>query len=253
MYTRCPECGTVHPVNAALLAQAGGRYRCGKCKQDANALEFLFDEWPEADQHPVEQGDLPVLGLTIDLDEARQARLDPEAEPSSPGGDDDPGRESGANVLLRISWIAGAVIVLSVVAFGLSDFLGQPLVNTAPIETTLVDLGIAEAEPSIPFRDLERIHLVSRELRSLSGQPGTLRLTATIVNRAPKSQPFPSIEVRLLNSKGLTLNSHFFEPQDYLAQGSMRGAGMAPQAYLPLTLDLDDPGEKAVGFELTFH
>jgi predicted Zn finger-like uncharacterized protein len=252
MYTRCPECDTVHPVNAALLAQADGRYRCGKCKKTANALDALFDEWPEADQQAVEKGDLPELGLSIDLEAARQARLDPYAEAQAPDEDFSPERKSTA-FLLRASWIAGAVIVVSVVAIGLSDFFDQPLVDTAPIETTLIDLGITEAEPSIPFRDLENIHLVSRELRSLAGQPGTLRLTATIVNRAPKSQPFPQIEVRLLNSKGLTLKSHFFEPQDYLAQGSMRGAGMAPQAYLPLTLDLADPGESATGFEITFH
>ena len=43
MYTRCPGCHTVHPVNAALLASGGGRYRCGKCNKVNNALEALFD------------------------------------------------------------------------------------------------------------------------------------------------------------------------------------------------------------------
>ena len=42
-----------------------------------------------------------------------------------------------------------------------------------------------------------------------------------------------------------------------LAQDPMqcvvRGAGMAPDALLPLTLDLEDPGEAAVGFEISFH
>ena len=52
MYTRCPACHTVHPVNASLLAQGGGKYRCGKCNKSANALESLFDEWPEPGDKP---------------------------------------------------------------------------------------------------------------------------------------------------------------------------------------------------------
>ena len=43
-----------------------------------------------------------------------------------------------------------------------------------------------------------------------------------------------------------------FSPPDYLAEGASRDSGMTPQAYLPLVLDLPDPGREAVGFELNF-
>ena len=67
MYTRCKGCHTVHPVNASLLARADGKFRCGKCKKTGNALEALFDEWPEAGEKPPETGPIPDLGLAIDL------------------------------------------------------------------------------------------------------------------------------------------------------------------------------------------
>ena len=56
MFTRCPGCHTVHPVNAALLARGGGRYRCGKCNRAGNALDALFDDWPEAGEAPPAAG-----------------------------------------------------------------------------------------------------------------------------------------------------------------------------------------------------
>ena len=68
---------TVHPVNAALLAQGSGRYRCGKCNKTSNALEHLFDDWPAAGDKPAGAGDLPVLGLNIDFTKAGRSRLEP--------------------------------------------------------------------------------------------------------------------------------------------------------------------------------
>ncbi len=44
-----------------------------------------------------------------------------------------------------------------------------------------------------------------------------------------------------------------FVPSDYLATGTPTNTLMTPQAYLPLTLELPDPGQQAVGFELKFH
>jgi hypothetical protein len=95
--------------------------------------------------------------------------------------------------------------------------------------------------------------LVSRQLLSHPADPGMLRLQATIVNRAPRRQAYPEIEVTLFGAGGERVSSVRFEPKDYLAAGSDRSRGMTPQAYLPLTLDFDDPGNTAVGFEIDFR
>ena len=103
------------------------------------------------------------------------------------------------------------------------------------------------------FRDLDQIHLVSRELKSHPFKDGRLQLTATIVNRAQQSQPFPELEVILLDSGGDAVSQARFAPSDYLAAGTPTNTLMTPQAYLPLTLEIPDPGQQAVGFELKFH
>jgi len=254
MFTRCPACHTVHPVNAAMLAQGGGRYRCGKCNKSADALESLFDAWPEAGEQAPTTGTLPVFGMSIDLTRAKLSRLTPdEAALSGNEPADDSSPRPSTNRFLRAAWIVGTIAIIVVVMYRLADYQGKPMFDSSGIESTLIDLGLKEAPAGPPFQDLASIHLVSRELKNNPDRPGMLRLSATIVNRAARPQPFPKLAVTLLDAAGYRLNRHDFEPSEYLSQGSMKGAGMAPQAYLPLTLDLADPGAQAVGFELKFY
>lgn len=245
MYTRCKGCHTVYPVNASLLARAGGQYRCTKCSKKGNALEALFDEWPDAGEKPPQTGTLPELGQAIDLDEAKKARSGEDHEQQAA-----PARRRSRAA--RISWIMLALVVLIAIAFEMADFFGQPLLDSTALQSAAERIGLAEPEPAEPFRDLSLIHLVSRDLRSHPVQEGMLQLTATIVNRADHSQPYPELEVILFDASGQTLGRELFVPGDYLSHGRQTQNGMTPQAYLPLVLDLADPGAEAVGFELNF-
>jgi predicted Zn finger-like uncharacterized protein len=254
VYTRCPGCHTVHPVNAALLAGGAGRYRCGKCNKVSNALESLFDEWPTAGARAPAADGVPVLGLPLDLEHAAQAGQAPtenDADSEEPAAAETGG--PATRRLLRAAWITGAILILLVSAWQWAKFHGASPLQDPTIESALQRLGLETPPPAQPFRDLESIHLVNRELRSHPVVPGRLRLSATIVNRAQRSQPYPAIEVALLDAAGQVVLRERFDPSDYLAVGSAPDGGMAPQAYLPLTLELADPGSQAVGFELEFR
>jgi len=250
MFTRCPGCHTVHPVNAALLAAGGGRYRCGKCNKTSNAFESLFDEWPAPGAQPPPAGELPVLAAGLDLDSAARARR---FGNEAVGEDEDSGGRSWRLLLLRLGWIAALLAIAVFVIFGIAEFQGKPLLERPPIRSALERIGLKEPPTATAFRDLDRIHLVSRELRNHPDRPGWLRLSATIVNRASRNQPWPDLEITLLDAAGETVTRKVFAPSDYLAADSDRGKGMAPQAYLPLVVELEDPGMRAVGFELEFR
>jgi predicted Zn finger-like uncharacterized protein len=253
VFTRCPACHTVHPVNAALLATGAGSYRCGKCNKLNNALESLFDEWPAPGAQPPKAGDPPVLGASIDLKAAAKARQDPVQTPADPGqATTDSPRAGTARWLLRTAWIVGAIAILLIAVVQWARFQGEPLLERAPIRSSLVRSGLMSPPPLAPFRDLDRIHLVSRELRSHPTLPGRLRLSATLVNRAARSQPYPDIDVALLDAAGEVVLRQRFVPSDYLAPDASAVGELAPHAYLPLVLDLEDPGVRAVGFELEF-
>ena len=253
MFTRCTACHTVHPVNASLLARGGGKYRCGKCKKLCNALDALFDEWPAAGDRPPASGELPVLGMPIDLDEARKTRLTPDE--AALHGDADADSEVPARSgkkLVRLTWVTMVLLVAVIVTFKLAEFYETPLLELPAVQSVKSRLGIPDPAAGQPFRDLQQIHLVSRELISHPFQADMLRLSATIVNRAPETQSYPDLEVILFDASGEPMSKLLFSPVDYLAEGASRDSGMTPQAYLPLALDLPDPGREAVGFELNF-
>ncbi len=254
MYTRCQACHTVHPVNAAILAQGGGKYRCGKCHKIGNALEALFDEWPQASQQGTRPGSLPELGLPLSLSpgEDTSDASDPAAAP----GDaliDETELSPSRKPMLRVLWVGAALVLTVVIALNLFRFFQQPVLDLPWLQSTLTRLGVKQAPPQPVFRAPEQIELLSRELKAHPFRPGVLLLTATIVNRADRSQPYPDIDVTLLDINGRKLNQSLFKPGDYLSHSSELRTGMKPQAQLTFSLDMLDPGDSAVGFELQFR
>jgi len=253
VYTRCAGCHIVHPVNASLLAAGGGRYRCGKCNKVNNALESLFDEWPQPGARAPQAGQIPVLGLALDLEAAAQSRQLPD---DAAEGEPEPARQPGnpaRRLLVRASWIAGAILLSIFVAWQWAEFQGKPLLERSGVASALIRVGLQKPPPEQPFRDLEQVQLVSRELTSHPYAKGQLRLSATIVNRADREQPYPDIEIALLDAAGQVVLERRFAPADYLGPDRAPGAAMVPEAYLPLVLDMEDPGQRAVGFELEFR
>jgi len=244
MYTRCVACHTVHPVNAALLAQGAGKYRCGKCNKLNNALESLFDTWPDAGATAPAAGSVPKLGLSLDLEAAKQDAIFAGEEP------DEFAETARIRGIPRAVWASLAAVLMLVTAFNLVHFFRQPLMENPQVQRGLVKAGLQEEPVETELPDLDMIELVSSEMRSHPSQLGALRLNATITNRARVKQAYPSLEVVLLDSLGQPLASRVFKPSDYLAKGADTTGGMAPDAYLPLVLNLADPGQQAVGFEL---
>lgn len=254
MYTRCKACHTVYPVNAALLTRAKGAFRCGRCNKTGNALDALFDEWPRAGESSAAPGEPPVLGIQLDLREAARSRREGELADRTDAAER--ADEAGApkrSWLIPATWIGGALVLSLVVAWQLLIYFGAESQAAGTVRAALVSLGLAEAPATGPARDPARIEVVSRQMQELPARPGMLQLAATIVNRAPRAQPFPEIELLIQDAAGRPLDRRRFAPADYLAADADPGRGMAPEALLPLTLELEDPGPQAVGFELRFH
>lgn len=246
----------MHPLNAALLAQGGGKYRCGKCQKIGNALDALFDQWPEAKDEGARQGDLPILGLTLSPSLAPKpdrADLAPaDAALTGESSDEADGAGKPGSPWPRVLWIVGSLVLAGVIAITLSNYFGFTLLDRATLDRALIESGLKEAPPAPLFRAPEAIELVSREMKTHPARPGVLQLTATIVNRASERQAYPDIDLTLVDLRGQRLSRQLFRPGDYLTRTAEMRAGMAPDAYLGLEIEILDPGEKAVGFELQF-
>jgi hypothetical protein len=237
-----------------LLAQGQGNYRCGKCKKINNAIESLFDEWPDPGDQPSGAGELPVLGLSLDFEAAKKARLIPGE--SSFLRDDEGGEDSNTRFSekhLRTAWISTAAVLLIVVAAYLAEFFHLRVMNSSGVEYRMDWTAQEETSPAVLPSDLNQIEILNRDMRSHPTLPDSLSLSLTIVNRATQLQAFPELEVTLFDSSGQALVNRRFQASEYLAPGADIDTGMTPEAYLHIKLALPDPGRKAVGFELDFR
>lgn len=101
--------------------------------------------------------------------------------------------------------------------------------------------------------DIEQIRSSNLVVRSHPEFSGALIVDAILYNRAPFAQPFPLLEMRFADLGGQLVASRRFKPSEYLA-GELAGQSeMPPQTPIHISLDILDPGTRAVNYSLSFH
>ena len=250
MFTRCPQCRTVYPLTAASVSHAKGLVQCGQCHQDFSALNLLFDNWPsgqayspapEADPHP------PVLESASGVHIVGFIDSDPIARifDSSDAGD------TGSHPK-RLAWgLATALLVLLTIANTAWTFR-EPLLENPDISAWMEQLGWLQAKQTGPLKEPQKIQLVSHDMHAHPTRSGILVLSITFVNLAQTTQRYPELELTLLDATSQPVARRRLKPTDYLRPGIDTSAGLATDVYLPVLLELGDPGKQAVGFEVQF-
>lgn len=107
---------------------------------------------------------------------------------------------------------------------------------------------------SLPSKvDINQIRSSNLVVRSHPEFSGALIVDAILYNRAPFAQPFPLLEMRFADLGGQLVASRRFKPSEYLA-GELAGQReMPPQTPIHISLDILDPGTRAVNYSLSFH
>ncbi|MBF6027954.1 DUF3426 domain-containing protein [Pseudomonas sp. P115] len=107
---------------------------------------------------------------------------------------------------------------------------------------------------TVPSRvDIAHIKSSNLVVRSHPDFAGALVVDAIIYNRATFSQPFPLLELRFADMNGGLIASRRFKPAEYLS-GELAGVSEMPsQTPIHISLDILDPGNKAVNYSLSFH
>ncbi|MHA6492385.1 DUF3426 domain-containing protein [Pseudomonas borbori] len=101
--------------------------------------------------------------------------------------------------------------------------------------------------------DIAQVKSSNLVVRSHPEFSGALVVDAILYNRAQFAQPFPLLEIRFADINGKLLASRRFKPSEYLA-GELAGQDeMPPQTPIHVSLDILDPGERAVNYSLSFH
>ncbi len=130
------------------------------------------------------------------------------------------------------------------------DHLAQQYTGLRPVLEKIC--GYLECKLALQ-RDLNKLQLTHRDVRSHPTAPDALLINATFVNRATFTQPYPAIELKLSNINGKLVGRRIFQPKEYLSGNPDISAGIPPGTQVYLVLELADPGKKAVNFEFDFR
>jgi len=101
-------------------------------------------------------------------------------------------------------------------------------------------------------RNIEQIKILERDIRAHPKDKKALLITATIVNKASFSQPYPDIRVTLSDLTGAVVAQRRFLPADYLGSLNSPFLLMKPGTPVHIRIAVLDPGRDAVNFEFQF-
>jgi hypothetical protein len=153
-----------------------------------------------------------------------------------------------AHPAMRLAWVgAAALLALALVGQMIHEnrvWLAAHGPLRGPLQSLYAALGVRVQPPA---------NLSAYQLRQwgVTGDPnaaGTLRLRASILNTSAQLQPYPLLRVSLANRFGTHVGARDFEPAEYLGRPIARL--MTPGERADATLDIQDPGKDAEGFEI---
>lgn len=263
MYARCPHCSTIFRITAPQLAAAQGWARCGQCRGAFDTLGSLADEAegfvPVAVPAPAPPVGSAISSAPIEI--KNRADVAPPAEEvfdivNAPpitmyerAVEPEAVRRGWAGTL---AWTAVNLFLIVLLAAQYVYFTRDDLARYPALRPSLEAMcGMVGCE--IPLmRDVKRISLVNRELRSHPGAANALLVKATLINNAPFPQPYPMLQLSLSNVTGQVVAVRRFQPVEYLGKTINLKEGMVPQKPVEVVLELVDPGQNAISFEFEF-
>ncbi|MET0330303.1 MAG: zinc-ribbon and DUF3426 domain-containing protein [Dyella sp.] len=102
-------------------------------------------------------------------------------------------------------------------------------------------------------QNLHQLRLLARDVQSHPSVRGALMISATLRNEARFAQPYPTLSVTLSDVDGKKLAMRRLNPTEYLSDAAALQRGIAAGSNVSVVLEVQDPGNHAVAFELAFE
>lgn len=258
MYTRCPQCQTVFRITAAQLKAREGKVRCGRCQHVFGADRHLLPTPAgSTPKNPAPASRKRAPGKNKAAETSRIAAPARHAAPPFPAAT--PEHDAPPAVLMRrfpvrtrtIYWAAGDMLLILLLAAQVLIFYGHDFARQTPTLRPVIE---ALCDP-LPCRKLPRIDMHHMDLVETRVAPHprfdrALRIKATLVNRADTVQPYPLLEVSLIDSQGQLVARRAYPPREYLGKPEAILQGLPPQVAVNVELDITSPGTLASGYEV---
>ena len=234
------------------LSAAQGVLRCGECGSTFDAMQSLSTTLPE-DRKFIKKANLPTIE-----DKQPQAKQKIYATTSSSNADSAKNdtsyklkrrKKPDSNRFLLIALVSLSCLLAAQIFYKQKDWLAdQPL-------TSGITRIFCEAIPNCKVekrRDITKIEMLNKTIYSHPNQIGSLVVSASLENQAAFDQPFPLIEISLLDAQSQIIALRRFPPQDYLGNKFQQGVLMVRKNPIDFKLNIADPGHDAIRFQFRF-
>lgn len=274
--TQCPQCNTRFKVSQEQLDAHQGMVRCGRCQGVFNAVECLYDDQPS-----------PQLDLPIAPRETAPVADAPQDEPAL-ATHEKPGfshveqaharagaaGESAAPVTLaqqiasmkipvaapheyveekrQWPWILGCLLLLIVLLAQAAYFFRIELAARLPgLKPALASYCLLfQCTVTLPQK-ADQLSIESSDLEVADPvHANVITLNATLRNRAPYAQAYPSVELTLTDTHDKAVARRSFSPAEYLKPDEDEKQGLLSSRETNLKLHLDTTDLKPTGYRL---
>lgn len=283
MYTQCPECLSVFSLDAQTLAKAHGYVVCGHCDAGFDSLATLAEQLPPepfvelllnepAFEPPlldlvvyrprpepiavavVEQTPAAALAQPL-TDDFSQLVFAPgfarEPKPIGPKSAERPPRPFSSERYWP--WVLACSLLTVVLGIQLAWAARAELIRDPTtggwLRSSCATLGCRLPLVAAP----QRLHLLASNVQAHPSVPNALMISASVRNDASFAQPYPVLTITLSNAQGRRLAMRRLQPEEYLDDTSSLRDGLAPGSTAVLLLEVEDPGDQAVAFDIDFE
>lgn len=283
MYTQCPECLSIFAVSAAALGQSRGELLCACCGTRFNALGTLAESLPDEPYARLESHVPTANPITVEkvvhrpLPTPTAPPTPPDLEPTALHADPPPDdfsqlvftarpvkaarrrRQPPSYRHLRRpsphrGWWAAACVILALLLAGQMAWAGREVLITQPTTGHWLRAGCAALHCSLPLVAAPgQLQVVDSNVQAYPGTAHALLISARIRNAATFAQPYPVLAVTLSDADGKRLAMRRLRPREYQDDVLMLRRGLEPGGSSVVVLEVADPGDRAVEFELGFE
>jgi hypothetical protein len=238
------------------LSAAQGVLRCGECGSTFDAMQSLSTTLPE-DRKFIKKANLPTIEdkepqakqkiyahsvSNTESTAAEQAKNDTSYQLKRR-------KKPDSNRFLLIALVSLSCLLAAQIFYKQKDWLAtQPL-------TSGITRIFCEVIPNCEVkkrRDITKIEMLNKNIYSHPNQIGSLVVSASLENQAAFDQPFPLIEISLLDAQSHIIALRRFPPKDYLGNKFQQGLLMVRKNPIDFKLNIADPGDDAIRFQFRF-
>ena len=269
MFTFCPGCLSVFNITVAHLNKAGGQVRCRECQLVYNAVDYLFEDLSavQAALNKDTSGSDDAGTEVIQTNHETESALHAGTEVDNADMDDwsNPVEAipliqpvtSGGWQNRVISWkdvVSGAGIGLLLMLLGVQwVFFNRAELAGDPGWRPTLERFCTLVHCDLPLRvDLSKIEIINRDVRQHPTAEQALLINAAFRNNAGFTQPFPVFEISFTDPSGSPIAMRRFSPAEYLAEDADSGSGIASDVPVHVVLEVLDPGDRAISFQIGF-